>query len=265
MHPENILCSLGMGRWKFAARTLLKAWYKHIYSPCTIIQCPTENVKERLVRYHFKPELRVISNGLIPAECIRPRTMPENYMDPERPFEVACIGRLAPEKDQPTLLEAMRYCKEANRIHLTFAGSGPKLKEYKKMARKLMDEGILKYEPSFVFLDKEGLQKLAASADLCIHCAVLEVEGLSIMEAMQQAAVPVIASGRYCGTTQFALDRRSLFPCRNSEVLAQRIDYWLSHPQERWEMGFKYAESMKQYDIAHSVEQMIRLFKDALS
>ena len=85
------------------------------------------------------------------------------------------------------------------------------------------------------------------------------------MEAMQQAAVPVIAEGPLSGTSQFALDERSVFPQKNPQELAARIDWWLSHPVERWEQGHRYAESMVSYDIARSAAGLIEMFKEAQS
>lgn len=127
-----------------------------------------------------------------------------------------------------------------------------------------MKEGVLKYEPIFGFYNRDQLRQIAAKADLAVHCAIIEVEGLSIMEAMQQAVVPVIAVGRCSGTSQFALDDRSKFPAKDPKALAERIDYWLGHPKERWEMGFKYAESMEQYDIAKSVKGLVEMFEAAI-
>ena len=264
MFPENLIYSLGIGplrNWKWINRTLLRAWRKHIYNECDFVQCPTDAVLDRLRRYHFKARLDVISNGLVPSECLRPQTPPENYLDPERPFEILYIGRLSHEKDQPTLMEAVRYSKYAKRIRLHFAGNGPQSSRYKKMARKLYAEGVFGYEPVFSFNTLDELRQMAAKADLCPHCAPIEVEGLSIMEAMQQGACPIIAVSRYSGTSQFALDRRCKFPAGNPEALAQRIDYWLDHPAERWEMGLRHAESMKQYDI----EKSAIAFRDALA
>jgi glycosyltransferase involved in cell wall biosynthesis len=202
---------------------------------------------------------------LIPETCLRPANPPDNYLDPERPLEVVYIGRLAGEKDQTTLIRAMRHSTFAKRIHLTFAGNGPDAKKIKKQAHKLYSDGIVEIEPSFVFLSHDDLRRLSAKADLCVHCAVIEIEGLSILEAMQQGAVPVIADGPYTGSSQFALDERSLFPARDAKALAERMDYWLSHPQERWEAGKLYAASVKPYNIANSVEKMIAMFRDALN
>lgn len=265
MYPENILTSLGMGKWAWANRTLLKAWRKHIYDTCVQVQCPTENVLDRLRRYHFKAQLRVISNGLIPDACIRPLTPPDNYLDPERPLDVICISRLSKEKDQTTLFEALRYSQFAKRIRLTLAGNGPEARHYRKICDRLLQDGVIRYPVQFVFLDRQGLRELAAGADLAIHCAHIEVEGLSIMEAMQQGAVPIIAEGRYSGTSLFALDRHSVFPVQNPEALAQRIDYWLARPKERWEKGWQYVEHMKNFDIALSAQKLTEMFQDAVN
>lgn len=265
LHPENITNSLGPLRyWKGLNRTLLRLGRNLVFNHCAYVQCPTENVMDRLRRYHFKSNLTLISNGIIPDVCIRPKEIPEDYEDATRPLKVVYIGRLSKEKDQPTLLEAMRFSSYAQRIQLIFAGIGPDEKRIKRMAHKLYLDGVVGYEPQFVFLDRDGLRKLSAEADLCAHCATIEVEGLSIMEAMQQGAVPVIAVGRTTGTSQFALDGRSRFPERNPEALANRIDYWLSHPKERWEMGWKYVQSMEQYDIAKSAQALINMFEKAI-
>lgn len=264
MYPENILTSLAMGKWGWANRTLLKAWRKHIYNYCVQVQCPTENVLDRLRRYHFKARLRVISNGLIPDACIRPQTPPEDYLNPERPLDVICISRLSKEKDQITLFKALQYSQFAKRIRLTLAGNGPEARHYRKICDRLLQDGIIHYPVQFVFLDRQGLRELAAKADLAIHCAHIEVEGLSIMEAMQQGAVPIIAEGKYSGTSLFALDRRSVFPVQNPEALANRIDYWLAHPEERWKMGWKYVEHMRNYDIAISAQKLTEMFQEAI-
>jgi len=264
LHPENIFYSLGMGNWSFPNNTLLRYWSRVFLDNCLYVQCPTENVRERLNSFHVKANCITLSNGLIPDKCIRPVTPPEDYYDENRPLKVIYIGRLSGEKDQPTLLEAMRYSKYAHRIQLHFAGSGPKEKQYKRLSSKLMKEGVLKYEPIFGFYNRDQLRQIAAKADLAVHCAIIEVEGLSIMEAMQQAVVPVIAVGRCSGTSQFALDDRSKFPTKDPKALAERIDYWLDLPKERWEMGFKYAESMEKYDIANSVKGLVEMFKAAI-
>ena len=261
LHPENLFCSINLGDWKFLNYNTLRFWRDFVFNYCTDIQCPTENVMKRLQQFGFKSRLHLISNGIIPDKNIRSKT-PEPE-DSNRPFLVVCIGRLAVEKDQPTLLDAMRYSKHAKRIQLYFAGRGPEADAIKEQAHKLYEDGILAYEPIFKFHDRDGLRELAARADLYIHCATVEVEGLSALEALQQAVVPVIAEGGLSATSQFALDGRSLFPTGDAEALANRIDYWIDHPEEREDMGWKYAESTEDYDISRSIAALIDMFRQA--
>ena len=261
LHPENLFCSINLGDWKFLNYNTLRLWRDTVFNYCTDIQCPTENVLERLQKFGFKSRLHLISNGIIPDPSIRPKR-PER--DPDAPFLVACIGRLAVEKDQPTLLEAMKYSKYARRIQLFFAGRGPEADAIKEKAHALYEEGIVAYDPIFEFRDRAGLRELAAEADLYIHCATVEVEGLSALEALQQAVVPIIAEGDLTATSQFALDERSLFPTKDAKALAECIDYWLDHPVEREEMGWKYAESTEDYDIHKSIDALIGMFRHAV-
>ena len=261
LHPENLFCSINLGDWKFLNYNTLRFWRDFVFNFCTDIQCPTENVMKRLQQFGFKSRLHLISNGIIPDINIRPREAAKK--DPDSPFLVVCIGRLAVEKDQPTLLDAMRYSRHARQIQLYFAGRGPEADAIKEQAHKLFEEGVLAYDPIFRFHDRDGLRELAAKADLYIHCATVEVEGLSALEALQQAVVPVIAEGGLSATSQFALDGRSLFPTGDAEALANRIDYWLDHPEEREDMGWKYAESTENYDIHQSIAALIDMFKMA--
>ncbi len=259
LHPENLFCSINLGGWKSLNYNMLRAWRDFVFNYCTDIQCPTANVVKRLEKFGFKSRLHLISNGIIPDTVVR-EDVPK---DPSEPFLVVCIGRLAVEKDQPTLLEAMKYSKYARQIQLYFAGRGPEADSIKQQAHKLYEDGVLQYDPIFKFHDRDGLRHLAAQADLYIHCATVEVEGLSALEALQQAVVPIIAEGELTATSQFALDERSIFPTKDPKALADCIDYWLDHPAEREEMGWRYAASTEEYDIHKSIDALVEMFRCA--
>ena len=265
VHPENIVYNcLGFPGGHLICQLLYRYWCRVFYDKYKYLQCPTENVRERLIRHHVKAHCFTLSNGVIPDECIRPTTPPADYYDENRPLDLIYIGRTAVEKDQPTLFEAIRMSRYAKRIRLHLAGRGGKLKAYTRMANKLYEDGVVGYKPTVEFCNREQLRQMAAHADLAVHCALVEVEGMSITEAMQQGVVPVIAQARYSGTDIYALDARSTFPARDARALAERIDYWFDHPQERWEMGFRYAESMKQYKIADCAQALIQMFQKAI-
>lgn len=266
VHPENIIFNLFGRRVGFlTCQILYRYWCRVFYDNYQYLQCPTENVRQRLLRHRVKAHCFTLSNGVIPDKCIRPLTPPEDYLDESRPLDLIYIGRTAIEKDQPTLYQAIRLSKYAKRIRLHIAGRGPKLEEYTRMAEKLYEDGVLNYKPVVGFYNRDELRELAAKADLAVHCAFVEVEGMSITEAMQQAVVPVIATARYSGTSTYALDERSVFPEGDAKTLAARIDYWFDHPQKRWAMGFRYAESMKKYEIAKCAQALIEMFQKAIN
>ena len=266
VHPENIVFNcIGHRAGYLACQILYRYWCRVFYDHYAYLQCPTDNVRERLVRHHVKAHCFTLSNGVIPDRCIRPLTPPADYLDEQRPLNLIYIGRTAIEKDQPTLYKAIRMSRYAKRIRLHIAGRGPKLDEYTRMANKLYEDGVLSYPPVIGFYNRDRLRQLAAQADLAVHCAYVEVEGMSITEALQQAVVPVIATARYSGTAAYALDDRSRFPEGDAKALAEKIDYWFDHPQERWQMGFRYAESMKQYEIANCAQSLIQMFQNAIN
>ena len=265
VHPENIVFNcLGHKGGYLICQLLYRYWCRVFYDHYQYLQCPTENVRERLERHHVKAHCFTLSNGVIPDTCIRPLTPPDNYLDEDRPLDLIYIGRTAIEKDQPTLFKAIRLSKYAKRIRLHIAGRGPKLEQYTQMANRLYTDGVVSYQPTVGFYDRNQLRELAAHADLAVHCAFVEVEGMSITEALQQAVVPVIATARYSGTATYALDARSTYPAGDAKALAEKIDYWFEHPLERWDMGFRYAESMKKYEIDKCAQALIEMFQKAI-
>ena len=159
----------------------------------------------------------------------------------------------------------MRYSKYADKIQLHFAGKGPKQKKYQKIADRLMNDGILKHRPTFGFYRKYELKELMHRAYLYIHCAWVEVEGLSCAEAIAEGVVPIIAEGRLTAASQFALDQRSLFPESDSKALAQKIGWWIEHPEERARMSVEYANSAVRYAANDSTSAIIKMYEEALS
>ena len=260
LFTENIMANLGMRKARLLNRMLTLWWRKTVYDRCTHVHCPTETVKRYLLDHGFKAEMRVITNGMDIAEQPAPPQQPQSD-----PIVVLCVGRLSNEKSQCTLLEAMRHSKYAQRIQLHFAGKGPYQERYIKMADKLVSDGIVRHRPSFGFHKAAELKALTRQAYLYIHCAWVEVEGLSCAEAIMRGVVPIIAEGRLTATSQFALDERSLFPESDAQALAERIDWWIEHPKERAEMGKRYAESVKKYDAKEANSKMVKMYKDSIA
>ena len=260
LYPQNVLANLGFPKRNFVNPFLLDNWRGLVFNHCSDIQCPTEVVRNYLANKRFKARLHVISNGIdLPSEPVRAAAV-----EPAPAVDILCVGRMASEKSQDTLLQAMRYSRHAGRIHLIFAGRGPKARKYEKMARRLEAAGVLKIPATFGFNTHEELAALARTSYLYVHCAWVEVEGLSCLEATREGLVPVIAEGDLIGTSVFSLCPESRYPAGDSRALAERIDWWIEHPQERNRMAQRYADAARKYDIDRSIEALIAMFRQAL-
>ena len=75
--------------------------------------------------------------------------------------------------------------------------------------------------------------------------------------------MPVITQGDLIGTSVFALCPESLYPARDSRALAERIDWWIEHPEERNVMAQRYADSARNYDNDKTIEALIAMFRQA--
>ena len=119
-------------------------------------------------------------------------------------------------------------------------------------------------KPIMEFFDKEELIKLLGMTDVYVHSSDAEIEAISCIEAVACGNVPIIANSVRSATPQFALDERSLFEAGNSDDLANKIDYWIEHEEERQKMQLEYAKSAEKYRISKSMEQMEGMFLDAI-
>ena len=283
IHPENITATIHLdGVWPLNV-LLLASWRRRIYALAQVVQCPSDSVHQRLQRWGLEDKLVTISNGvgLAPSkpaagtktECCAPdgrqvetkQTPGEAQPEGEQIYRLLVVGRFSREKDQATILKAMRHSRYASQIQLVFAGRGPTEKSLRRAASRLVRDGVLKHAPSFNFFDAAGLDAQAEQADLYIHAAFIEVEGLSCLEVLRHGVVPVIAHSPLTATSQFALDAHSRFKARDPKALARSIDYWLSDNDRRQTEAQKYLNIGAHYDINDCVSRLELVYRKLAS
>lgn len=283
IHPENITATIHLdGLWPLNA-LLLASWRRRIYALAQVVQCPSDSVRQRLQRWGLGDKLVTISNGvgLAPSkpaagtktEYCAPggrqvetkQTPGEAQPEGEQVYRLLVVGRFSREKDQATILKAMRHSRYASQIQLVFAGRGPTEKSLRRAASRLVRDGVLKHAPSFNFFDAAGLDAQAEQADLYIHAAFIEVEGLSCLEVLRHGVVPVIAHSPLTATSQFALDAHSRFKARDPKALACAIDYWLSDNDRRQTEAQKYLNIGAHYDINDCVSRLELVYRKLAS
>lgn len=283
IHPENITATIHLdGLWPLNA-LLLTSWRRRIYALAQVVQCPSDSVRQRLQRWGMGDKLVTISNGvgLAPSKpaagtkteyCAPGGRQVETKQTPgkaqpegEQVYRLLVVGRFSREKDQATILKAMRHSRYASQIQLVFAGRGPTEKSLRRAASRLVRDGVLKHAPSFNFFDAAGLDAQAEQADLYIHAAFIEVEGLSCLEVLRHGVVPVIAHSPLTATSQFALDAHSRFKARDPKALARAIDYWLSDNDRRQTEAQKYLNIGAHYDINDCVSRLELVYRKLAS
>lgn len=179
---------------------------------------------------------------------------------PTRAFRVVAVGRLSHEKDHATLIKAVSMCRHAHQIELVICGTGPLLQALRRRANREL------HGPwSIGFHRNSQMPALLRSCDLFVHPSVVDIESVSVLEAMASGLVPVIASSELSAAGHFALTDRSLFAARDARALAARIDWWIDHPAERAEWGTRYARFAEHhYSVSISVTQFVAMERHAI-
>ena len=254
--PENITYTLHMGNNQRVNDFVYRRFRDSFFNRFTHIHCPSHMIAGQLRCHGYTAQLHVISNGISP-EYVYGKRPKEDWMAGK--FNVLMVGRYAGEKRQDVLIEAVSRCRHAQEIQVILAGKGPLEKKYRALAEKKLSHPIV-----MEFYTPERLREILHMCDLYVHTADAEIEAMSCMEAFASGLVPVIAESPRSATPQFALDGKSLFPAGDSQVLAERIDWWIEHPAEREEMERRYAEYAKQYALERSIQQAEEMFRMAI-
>jgi len=254
--PENVTSSIYLDKFKNINK-LIYLWFNHyIYQYCGHIHCPSEFIANELRKTGYRSHLHVISNGIDPDFVgLRKKEKPPELKDK---FVILSVGRYSREKRHELIIRAVKMNRYAERIQLIFAGQGPKRDMLKKLGTSLPNP------PIFNFFKKSDLLDVIAMSDLYVHAANAEIEAMSCMEAFASGLVPIIADSEKSATPQFALDERSLFIADDPKDLSKQIDYWYEHPEERREMGKKYAVMGEKYNLETCVYEAEKMFYEAI-
>jgi len=250
IQPENITYNLGLGWCKPAVSLtyfLLKALF---YRRFNHIHCPSPQIASQLRKRGYKAWLHVVSNGVDGAFC--PDDTHRGFDDGR--FHIVMVGRFSPEKRQEVLLRAVMLSAHKDDIQVHLAGHGPKEKKLRALASQLP------HPVEFAYYGQDELIRLLRSCDLYVHTSEVEIEGMGCTEAFSSGLVPVISDSKLSATGSFALDANNLFKNGSADELAQRIDYWIEHPQALKEASSAYVDFAKAFTLDDCVKQMERVY-----
>lgn len=224
MQAENFTSHIFMKNFAPANLATYKYIYQAFYRYVDAVHYPTEFIREV-----FEEAVGHTTNAYVISNGVNDRFKPNGAKKPpefKHQFVILFSGRYSKEKSHPVLIDAVALSKHEKKIQLIFAGDGPMKDELKERSKKLTNK------PVFSFFPHNQMLNVLNYADLYVHPAEIEIEAIACMEALSCGQVPIIADSPRSATKKFALDERNLFHFNDPQDLADKIDYFIEHPEE---------------------------------
>jgi 1,2-diacylglycerol 3-alpha-glucosyltransferase len=252
---ENFTTHVFLTRCGLANMAAYKIYYHRLYKHCVCTHYPTQMMCDIFESATSKTPHRVISNGVSrsfrPLMAEKPDYLKDRYV-------ILFIGRYSKEKEHRLLIDGVNRSKYCERIQLIFAGAGPLDRKLKAYAAR-----HLPVPPVFGFFPRAELQQLLGAADLYVHPARYEAEGIACLEAMASGKVILTSDSPKSATRGFALSANNLFRYDDPNSLARKIDYWMEHPEEKDKWAWAYARFARRFDFERCMNEMEEMFYDA--
>lgn len=256
VQPENVSYNIKLGHVGLANSLIYSLFNSWMYHYIQNVHTPSEMMKDQMIKHGYKNDIFAISNGVsskfVPMEVEKPAELKDKFV-------ILMIGRLSGEKRQDILIKAIGKSKYNDKIQLVLCGQGPKKKDYEKLSEK-----YLKNPARFEFVTQEELLQIINYSDLYVHASDAESEAISCIEAFSCGKVPIISDSKVSATNHFALDERCLFKAGSPDSLAERIDYFIEHPEEVKVLSDKYVEYGKTFGLDDCVKKLEDMFIKAI-
>jgi len=217
VQPENALLSVGIhAQWLNDA--VYRLLVKRFYDKVDAVICPTPFAEQKLLSHGLRAPTFVISNGVPPDASASALVSTRRVKRPDAPFFILAVGRLAAEKRQDVIVEAVRLSRHRDRIRLVLAGEGPRKEDLERQAQALPNRAEIG------FLPRETLLRYFAEADVFVHASEVELEGIAVLEAMNAGLPAVIARAPESAASALAVSDDFSFPAGDARALSARID-----------------------------------------
>lgn len=165
------------------------------------------------------------------------------------------VSSFTPQKDQQTLIRAMRGLPESH--HLFLVGDGPTREKSKALAASL------KLEDRVHFMGiRSDVPRLLKTVDLVALSSHFEGLSLSSVEGMASGK-PFLASD-VPGLTEVVQNAGILFPDGDHETLAAEIRGLMADPTRYREVAGRCQEKSLQYTIQRMVDRYLELYRTCL-
>lgn len=234
-----------------------RTFYKKVFGLVDCVHYPSQFIRDIFEKATAPTKGVVISNGVKDVFKPERREKPLAFKDK---FVILTTGRYSREKCQDVLIRAVGLSRHKDDIQLVLAGQGVCDASYSRIAEK---SGIP--APVMKFFSRDELIDVLGYADLYVHPADAELEGIAVLEAIKCGKPIVVSDSKRSAPMEFARDERNLFKAGSPKDLAEKIDYWIEHPAEREECLAYYARCGAAVAADECMDKMEQLFVKVIS
>ena len=249
VQPENLLRNIKL-EYDWSIKWLYRFFLRKFYNQADLVITPSEFAAKLLIENGLKSPVVALSNG-IPEHFFH--TCRTNHN--QGPFHILSVGRLAAEKKQHLIIEAIRQTGLKDRITLTLAGTGP---QQRKLERLVARFGI---KASIGRISQQHLEQLYASTDLFVHTSEIELEGMSVMEAMACGICVIASDAPSSALSDFIEGENTLFRSGDTLDLAEKLKFWISHRDQLKLQGHKNQEIVTSRAHRHSAQRLAKIYR----
>lgn len=238
-------------------------WLREFMQKCQHIIIPSESLREILVRkYGLDSRYTVIPTGTNLDPFLRAdgkSLRAEQGWNDET--VLISVGRLAPEKNWDTLLQAFsKVVLEHPHTRLVLIGDGTARQNLESLASEL---GIGEQVTFTGALPFDEVPRYLKAADAFTFASITETQGLVTIEAMA-AALPIVAVDGPGTRDIVEHGKQGLLVENNPDALAEGLRRLLSDSQLRKRFSNNAFKKAKTFDINQLGHQMIGVYEQAI-
>lgn len=260
-NPPKLVTTEHSTHNKRREKKFLKVVEKNIYSTFDRVISISQETQNNLVEWldigknELSPKFSIIENGV---DIIRYKeALPYNKSElghfRETDKLICMVGRFSEQKDQETLIRAMKYI--SNNVHLLLIGEGSLLNEKKALSNSL---GL---ERQIHFMGfRSDIDRIFKTVDLIVLSSHWEGFGLVAVEGMATGK-PLIASN-VPGLREVVSNAGVLFTRGDAEELAQKINELLCNNELMKKVSERCQERAQYYTLDKMTDEYLNVYKE---
>ncbi len=234
---------------KFLTAWLVKLIARRMYNKCSLLLVPSKEVEDLFSNNKVKTKMEVVHLGVDVSKFVpKSKSAAKKRLKLSGKKVIGFCGRIAREKDLPTLHEAFKQLKLRNTVLL------------------IVGEGLEKEIPASRNVIRVGRQDnvvpFLQAMDIFVLPSLTETSSLATMEAMA-VGLPVVVTP-VGNIREYVIDGKNglFFPRQDVKVLAEKLEFLLKHPKIMSSFG---KEARKTIVQGYSWDSAVEKIKKILS